>query len=164
VSIALSPLAGENLTSILETRIGGRGDDDKSAASPSAEGGDGLSAIQNITFSLGMFSIHDDAAAGSLQFRRTSDEVASSPIGANEVDGDTIYRILSVSKLVTVYAGLLNFENADWERPLTDFFPQLAEVEDDPSTTCNGTRSPLLLSRRRFLACHVTELPMRRES
>lgn len=111
----------ENLTLTLQAYLSGN---DQSTA-PS---NDALSAIQNVTFSLGMFSIHDPAATEILQFHHTSAEVANAPNGTNQVDGDTIYRIASVSKLITVYAGLLALDSTDWDRPLTDFFPQLMET------------------------------------
>lgn len=85
--------------------------------------------LTNLTFSTSMFSIHDPRAAESLQFHYTSKEVANASTGANEVDGDSIYRIASVTKLITVYAGMLNLKESDWDRPITDVLPGLAEYQ-----------------------------------
>ncbi|KFX98372.1 hypothetical protein O988_04372 [Pseudogymnoascus sp. VKM F-3808] len=96
-----------------------------------------VAAMKNITFSAGLFSL-EDAGASKLQFHYTSPEIANAPNGTHKVDGDTIYRMASVTKAFTVLAGLLEVNSTDWDRPLTDFIPTLAEYakknpgEDDP--------------------------------
>lgn len=92
------------------------------------------SGIRNITFSLGMFSLHDPTATG-LQFHYTSPEVANSVNGTKKVDQDSIYRVASITKLFTVLAGLLNLRSADWDLPLTDVFPEFASFNHDAVTT-----------------------------
>lgn len=96
-----------------------------------------VASLKNITFSLGMFSLHD-AAASKLQFHYTSHEIAKAANGTHKVDGDSIYRVASVTKAFTVLAGLLNLKDSDWDRPLTDINPTFAgyarnhTAEDDP--------------------------------
>ncbi|KAE8154086.1 beta-lactamase/transpeptidase-like protein [Aspergillus avenaceus] len=85
-----------------------------------------VSQLKDLTFSVGLFSPRDGAAE-RLQYHHTGPEVANSSHGTNKVDGDSIYRIASVSKLVTVFAGLLELDDSDWDRPLTDIFPELAD-------------------------------------
>ncbi|KAI9147520.1 putative lipid transporter atnI [Paramyrothecium foliicola] len=87
-----------------------------------------LSSLKNVTFSLGVFSPHDAEAATNpaVQYHYTSPEVAISPYGVNKVDGDSVYRVASITKMITVLTGLLNLKSSDWDRPLTDFFPELA--------------------------------------
>ena len=85
--------------------------------------------LTNLTFSMNMFSMHDLRAAESLQYHYTSEEVAKASTGVNEVDGDSIYRIASITKLITVYVGMLNLKESDWDRPLTDFLPGLADYQ-----------------------------------
>jgi CubicO group peptidase (beta-lactamase class C family) len=85
-----------------------------------------VSQLKDLTFSVGLFSTHD-ARAERLQIHHTSAEVANSSVGVNRVDGDSIYRMASVSKLFTVFAGLLELDSKDWERPLTDIFPEMAD-------------------------------------
>ncbi|KAL8670632.1 MAG: hypothetical protein Q9168_004843 [Polycauliona sp. 1 TL-2023] len=98
----------------------------------------GTAGLKNLTFSLGMFSIHDDAAANSLQYHYASAEVANNTVGITKVDGDSIYRVASVTKLFTAYLGELHLDASDWDRPITDFVPSLAEYaqknpgDDDP--------------------------------
>ena len=97
---------------------------------------DGLQA--NVTFSFGLLSIHDTAAA-KFQYHHTSPDIANAVAGTKIVDGDSIYKVASVSKLITVFAGLLTLTNEDWNRPLTDVIPGLAKginttttISDDP--------------------------------
>ncbi|KAL8807176.1 MAG: hypothetical protein Q9182_000858 [Xanthomendoza sp. 2 TL-2023] len=87
----------------------------------------GLSGLKNLTFSLGMYSIHDPLAAEHLQYHFASAEVANSTTGATKVNGNSVYRVASVTKLITAFAGLLELSNSDWDRPITDFVPSLAE-------------------------------------
>jgi CubicO group peptidase (beta-lactamase class C family) len=120
-----------NVTATLQTYL----NDDKQKPSSKA-----MAGMKNITFSMGMFSLHDPAAT-EMQFHYTSPEVANAKNGTHKVDGDSIYRIASVTKLFTVFAGLLELKSTDWDRPLTDIFPTLAEFarktpgELDPTYT-----------------------------
>lgn len=74
---------------------------------------------QNVTFSMGVFSLYDSAAVSSLQFHYTSAEIAKAANGTHKVDSDSIYRIASVTKLFTVLAGLIELKPEDWERPVS---------------------------------------------
>ncbi|PSN72081.1 beta-lactamase/transpeptidase-like protein [Corynespora cassiicola Philippines] len=95
--------------------------------------------LKNVTFSLGMFSLHDPSAS-KLQFHYTSPEIIASN-GTHKVDGDSIYKVASITKVFTVLTGLLNLNMTDWERPVTEIFPALAEFaktypgQDDPAYT-----------------------------
>ncbi|KAI1195320.1 beta-lactamase/transpeptidase-like protein [Nemania serpens] len=114
-------LQWENLTSTLESHFNG-------TASNNA-----LSGLDKITFSLGLFSIHDPEAAGQLQYHHTGPDVRNSSIGVNKVDGNSIYRVASMSKLMTVYSGLLLLKTSDWDKPLTEIFPEIASLpKNDP--------------------------------
>lgn len=96
--------------------------------------------MENVTFSVGLFSLHDPAAA-NLQYHYTSPEIANAANGTDRVDGDSIYRMSSVTKLFTVFAGMLELTDKEWNRPLTEVFPELAEYalehpgEQDPVYT-----------------------------
>ncbi|KAE8349874.1 beta-lactamase/transpeptidase-like protein [Aspergillus coremiiformis] len=108
----------KNLNSTLTASLSGRGGSNASE----------ISQLRNLTFSVGLFSIHDPVAQQRLQIHHTSAEVANSSVGVTKVDGDSIYRMASVSKLITVFAGLLELDSTDWERPLTDIFPEMASI------------------------------------
>ena len=95
----------------------------------------GIHALKNITFSLGVFSTRDQHAAESLQFHYTSAEVANSTTGVTAVNGNSIYRVASITKLITIFAGMLRMNNTDWDRPIVDFEPTLAEyAQSKPET------------------------------
>ncbi|RHZ47799.1 uncharacterized protein CDV56_103696 [Aspergillus thermomutatus] len=84
------------------------------------------SLLSNLTFSVGLFSIHDPEAE-TLQFHYTSSEIQNAPNGTKKVDGDSIYRVASLSKLFTVFAAMLELDSEQWERPLTEIIPSFAE-------------------------------------
>ncbi|RLL97785.1 hypothetical protein CFD26_105959 [Aspergillus turcosus] len=84
------------------------------------------SLLKNLTFSVGLFSIHDPAAE-KLQFHYTSSEIQNSPNGTKKVDGHSIYRVASLSKLFTVLAAMRELDSEQWERPLTEIIPAFAE-------------------------------------
>ncbi|EAW10821.1 serine hydrolase domain-containing protein [Aspergillus clavatus NRRL 1] len=83
------------------------------------------SPLHTLTFSVGLFSTHDRTAE-AMQFHYTSSEISQGPNGTRKVDGNSIYRVASLTKLFTVFAGLLELGEADWERPLTKLFPAFA--------------------------------------
>lgn len=114
---SLVSAAWENLTSTLDAYLNQQ--QNTTATSP-------LATVGNLTFSTGLFSLHD-AAAQQLQYHHTGPEIANAPNGTNKVDADTIYRIASISKLFTVYAGMILLTEEAWNRPLTDIIPALAD-------------------------------------
>ncbi|KAF2665056.1 beta-lactamase/transpeptidase-like protein [Microthyrium microscopicum] len=115
-SQSLVPASWQNVTSTIETYL------KNGNQAPSSSQ---LSKLSNLTFSLGMFSLHDPNAT-QLQYHHTGPEVANSPNGTHKVDADTIYRVASVTKVFTVLAALLEVNSTDWERPLSDIIPGLA--------------------------------------
>jgi hypothetical protein len=92
----------------------------------------GLLGLENLTFSIGMFSLNDPAAT-DFQFHYTSTEVAQEPSGTNEVDGDSIYRVASITKLFTVLTGLLELNSGDWDRSIAEVFPSITETARNTS-------------------------------
>ncbi|KAI0546587.1 beta-lactamase/transpeptidase-like protein [Xylaria curta] len=80
------------------------------------------------TFSIGMFSTTDDELL--YEFHHTDPTVATSGIGTNEVDADSIYRIASITKILTVYQWLIADGDRKFNSPISDFIPQLLEYEN----------------------------------
>ncbi|KAL4786392.1 beta-lactamase/transpeptidase-like protein [Aspergillus varians] len=93
-----------------------------------------LSELKDLTFSIGLFSTHD-LNAEKLQYHHTAPEILNATTGTHKVDGDSIYRIASVSKLFTVLAGLIELDGQDWERPLSELFPAFTNSLRDNSNT-----------------------------
>lgn len=112
------PAAWKNVSSVLTAYL--------SEGESSTSSSDAVADLKNVTFSLGMFSLYDPSAT-NLQYHYTSPEIVNAPNGTNRVDSDSIYRIASVTKLFTVFAGLLELNATEWERPLTDTFPTLRD-------------------------------------
>ncbi|KAL4884926.1 beta-lactamase/transpeptidase-like protein [Aspergillus karnatakaensis] len=86
-----------------------------------------LAGLKDLTFSIGLFSSRD-ANAGKLQYHHAAPEIRNASVGTRKIDGDSIYRVASVSKLFTVYAGLIALDQADWERPLSEVFPEFTQT------------------------------------
>lgn len=87
--------------------------------------------LGSYTFSVGAFSIFDPQAAEKLQYHHTGKDVKTSNIGVTRVDGDSIYRVASVSKVFTVYLALIEIGSRYWDSPITDFVPELAKYSND---------------------------------
>ncbi|KAI0195230.1 putative alkaline D-peptidase [Xylaria flabelliformis] len=111
----------KNITSTLEGHLNGTARNEA------------LSGLDKITFSLGLFSVHDLKAAGSLQYHHTGPDVRNATFGVNTVDGNSIYRLASMTKVMTVYSGLLLLKPSDWHKPLTKIFPEISSLpKNDP--------------------------------
>lgn len=100
-----------------------------------------VSGVENVTFSVELFSLHDPAAT-KLQYHYTAPEIASAKQGTNKVDGDSIYRVASVSKLVTTLAGLVTMSEQDWNRPLAEIIPGLGAYSRAHSEGLNPLYTP----------------------
>ena len=112
------PKAWEEVTSTLQKQL--------DAAGKNKTFG-GVLGLENVTFSIGLFSLNDPSVS-DLQFHYTSQEVAQAPNGTNKVDGDTIYRVASITKLFTVLTGLLQLNSSDWDLYVSDVFPEIIEL------------------------------------
>lgn len=85
-----------------------------------------FSGAENVTFSIGAFSLNDPAALDTLQYHHTSAEVINGN-GTDHVDADSIYILASITKVFTAFSGLLALTDEEWNRPLTQCIPGLAE-------------------------------------
>lgn len=85
-----------------------------------------VAQITNSTsFSLQLYSLHD--AQPLLTFHHTAPSLAASKEGVTKVDSDTVYRLASVSKALTVYIYLLAIGDSSFNDPITKYVPELAE-------------------------------------
>ncbi|KAJ7928130.1 beta-lactamase/transpeptidase-like protein, partial [Mycena leptocephala] len=83
----------------------------------------GQSLDFNTSFSVGIFSI---ASSDLLfQYHHSAPSLVNSTTGVTAVDADTIYRIGSVSKLLTVFTYLIELGDASWSDPVTKYIPEL---------------------------------------
>lgn len=86
------------------------------------------SPYNGTTFSLGMFSTSDDGLV--YEFHHTDPGVANSHKGTTKADADSIYRLASITKILTLYLWLIKDGDRRWNDPITDFIPQLAASDD----------------------------------
>jgi CubicO group peptidase (beta-lactamase class C family) len=97
--------------------------------------GDGLgklasTLLKNTTFSMGMFSLHDQNAL-SLQYHHTARTTLNGTYGTKKVDADSIYRVASISKLITTYAGMIKLHDNDWNTPLAEIYPAFKQIVEN---------------------------------
>ncbi|CZT14561.1 uncharacterized protein RCC_12046 [Ramularia collo-cygni] len=79
------------------------------------------------TFSVGIFSTTD---AGLLfEYHHGDQTVVTSKLGANKVDADSIYRIASLSKILTIYLWLIRDGDRRLSDPIIEHIPQLATFD-----------------------------------
>lgn len=79
----------------------------------------------NVTsFSVQIFSLSNNSL---LEFHHTSPQVAEGKAGVRAVDSNTVYRIGSITKLITAFTFLVEAGDARWEDPLTNYIPELRD-------------------------------------
>lgn len=89
----------------------------------------GTWAPANNSFSIGVF---DATTPGQLFYTQHSSEtLQNAEQGVHEVTADTIFRLGSVSKLITTYLFMVEAGPKYWNRPVTDFVPQLKQAAEE---------------------------------
>ncbi|KAK5172736.1 uncharacterized protein LTR77_002856 [Saxophila tyrrhenica] len=84
-----------------------------------------------LTFSASIFSTCSDDLL--WQYHHSSKGLKNSTQGAKKVDADSIYRIGSISKLLTIYLWLLEDGDRHFNVPITDYLPTLTEYAAESS-------------------------------
>ncbi|KAF2211204.1 hypothetical protein CERZMDRAFT_43776 [Cercospora zeae-maydis SCOH1-5] len=79
------------------------------------------------TFSLGLFTV--DESRLIFEYSHTDNAVRNSTQGARSADSDSIYRIASISKVLTVYLWMINAGERRWNDPITDYLPELGQYD-----------------------------------
>ena len=77
------------------------------------------------SFSVDVFSLHEDASL--LTYHHSGTKLSDPKEGVAVVDSSTIYRIGSMSKMLTVYMFLAAVGDTSWNDPITQYVPELAE-------------------------------------
>jgi len=80
----------------------------------------------NNTFSINIFSTFLDDPV--YKYHYTAPRFSNGSIGAKTVDGDTVFRVASISKLFTVFALLIEKGDANLNDPVTKYVPELRNV------------------------------------
>lgn len=77
------------------------------------------------SFSVNLFSTHEDTPI--LTYHHDAPLLANPSIGVSNVDSNTIYRIGSISKLLSVYIYLVSVGDVSYNDPITKYIPEFAE-------------------------------------
>lgn len=89
-------------------------------------------SFNSSTTSFSLTAISQLDSSPIVDFHHTSGSLNISAGSTSKITSDTVYRIGSVSKLFTVYALLLNNGTNYWNRPVTDFIPELKHAAQHP--------------------------------
>ena len=81
----------------------------------------------NASFSIDIYSLHEQK---SLLTQHFSAPQFPSESGVKKVDSDTIYRLGSISKLLTTYIYLVNAGFEGWDDPITKYVPEFQQYAD----------------------------------
>jgi hypothetical protein len=87
------------------------------------------------TFSIGMFSTFEEGLLHEYHY--TGPDVIQSSEGVHKVDSNSIYRLASITKLLTAYVFLIREGFARFEDPITRYIPELM-VNGENLTAANG--------------------------
>ena len=92
--------------------------------------------FKGTSFSVQLFSLHEQDPF--RQFHYTAPAVANSTIGTKTVDQNTIYRIGSATKLLTVWMFLIEAGDIALHNPVTKYVPELLDID---SQRCGNSSS-----------------------
>lgn len=88
-------------------------------------------------FSVDVYSLSNDTPFFTTHY--LPEQLASqSASGVKTLDSNTIYRVGSFSKLLTTYLYLIQAGDSTWNRPLTDFVPELAAIVENNRAVGNS--------------------------
>ena len=86
----------------------------------------------NASFSIEIYSLNEDAPLLTHHF--TGPKLPSES-GVKIVNSDTIYRLGSISKLLTTYVYLINAGFQGWNDPITQYVPELQQYAEKSKTS-----------------------------
>lgn len=92
---------------------------------------------KSTAYSLIFFSADDDESL--FEWHHTPKAVKQSKFGVNDIDANSIYRIGSVSKLITAYTFLAKLGDGYWDRSLMEFLPELISRDEDGQDSIKAT-------------------------
>lgn len=87
----------------------------------------------DLSYSVQIFSTNPGGGIVAERYL-TAANLSSNTEGVKQVNGDTVYRIGSVSKIFTVLAFLAEVGDRDWNTPITEFIPELARYSSQALT------------------------------
>ncbi|KAL2072807.1 hypothetical protein VTL71DRAFT_12150 [Oculimacula yallundae] len=94
----------------------------------------------NTSYSVGFFSIHESQPLFINHYGAPS--LAKNKYGVKTVDSNSVYRIGSVSKLMTAYTALIACGLDILNQPITDFIPELEQAAQTQDAASNSIDFP----------------------
>ncbi|MCJ1308150.1 hypothetical protein MMC25_001802 [Agyrium rufum] len=91
----------------------------------------GVIPFDNVTFSASIFSAVDGEVIYTVHNTAKSVQIATT--GVRKVDGESVYRVGSFSKVLTAYTFLSEVGDGYWSRPITKFLPELEAAASNSS-------------------------------
>jgi hypothetical protein len=92
-----------------------------------------ITGVDRFSYSIQIFSTNPGPPI-LWERHRTAKDLPANTTGVKQVDGDTVYRLGSVSKVFTVLAFLAEVGDVQWNQPITKYVPELAK---QPSRTAS---------------------------
>ena len=92
------------------------------------------------SFSIQVFSVHSDDPIFEYYYTAAPSGNGSLGGGGRTVGPGTLYRIGSISKLVSVYAILSKLGDRYWAEPITKYVPELAAADQRQTNTVDNVR------------------------
>jgi hypothetical protein len=86
-----------------------------------------ITGIDRFSYSIQIFSTNPGAPI-LWERHRTARDLPADTAGVTRVDGNTVYRIGSVSKVLTTLAFLAELGDVYWNQPITRVIPELAAL------------------------------------
>lgn len=111
----------------------------------------------NVSFSINVWNTAQDTPLYEYHYEGTN--LVGDVSGGGKLNGDTLYRIGSISKLHTVYTYLAAVGERHLDEPVTRFIPELAAIDAGRNETGAGDRIRWGDITLRSLAAQLSGLP-----
>jgi len=93
-----------------------------------------ITGVDRFSYSIQIFSSNPGPPI-LWERHRTAKNLPANTTGVKDVDGDTVYRLGSVSKVFTVLAFLAEAGDVHWNQPITKYVPELAKLAGRASSS-----------------------------
>jgi hypothetical protein len=93
-----------------------------------------ITGVDRFSYSIQIFSTNPGPPI-LWERHRTAKDLPANTTGVKQVDGDTVYRLGSVSKVFTVLAFLAEVGDVQWNQPITKYVPELAKQSGRATST-----------------------------
>ncbi|KAL6240931.1 hypothetical protein RBB50_012190 [Rhinocladiella similis] len=96
----------------------------------------GSAPFNATTFSVGMFDTDEDDLI--YQHHYVNEAVRASAVGTNDPDSDSVYRLGSITKLLTAYLWMIHMGDETFGDPVTKYIPELLDHASSSEDRGNG--------------------------